>query len=223
MISWNGSCAPSIAVSNEGTNSSENTQNIAPLRNLVQIPARGFQNEFNLGVKWRGLQRHVRNRGVGRSNDRVSMPWNREDDAPIGSVRHQNRAVAGKEGTVEYKVNSLAGRYEWSSRRVRHLANRVAEWSGSVYYNIRADREFAIRLDVSCRSLVHKSVRIFVQSRYLNIVDDCGAMIRRRLHEIYQETCVIELAIVVNHPSSQAVLLNGWQSRKSLFACQELR
>ena len=56
------------------------------------------------------LERRRVDRRVGRADQRVAVPRDREQHAAVAGVRHHDRAVARQERAIEDEMNALARR-----------------------------------------------------------------------------------------------------------------
>ena len=70
----------------------EDAEHIGARRRLGEVAARGLEDELDLLVERARLERRLGDRRVGRADQRVAVPGNREHHAAVARVRHHDRA-----------------------------------------------------------------------------------------------------------------------------------
>src|SRR5882762_6545349 len=141
------------------------------------------------------------------------MPRDREEDAAVARVWNQDGAVARQEAGVEDQMDALAWNNHCLRVRFGFLTESISEGAGGIDHYSRRCAKLLARFGIASRDAVHKALVVLCQLRDFRVVENRGSLLMRGDGHVDEQTGIIELAIVVDRASSQAL---GFQGGKLL-------
>ena len=121
----------------------------AGLRATIEVSADVFGQVGDLLVQGAGLDRQVVGRRVGRSDQNVVVPGDREEDAAVIGARNQESRVARHERSIQDEVGTLAERQERLASGVIESPQGIDEDPGCVDHGSGLDRELKASFHVA--------------------------------------------------------------------------
>ena len=214
---------PAVAALDQRPDADEDAEHVGTRRRLVQVPARGLEDEVDLPVERPWLEGGRVDRRVGRTDQRVLVPRDGEHHAPVARVRHHDRAVARQERPIEHEMDALARRDQRRRVRLGEMADAVTERAGGVDHHRRVDLERVTGFEIASHETVNEAVDALRDAGDLRVVEQRRALLGRGLHEVDQQPRIVELAVVIDHPAAQALGLDRRQALQRLVTREDFR
>jgi hypothetical protein len=139
------------------------------------------------------------------------MPRDGEHDAAIAGVRHHDGAGSRQEGTVEDKMDTLAGRDHGFCRGICPLPQFIGEGTGGVHNHFAFGREGVPRFDILGDYSVDEVLFVLRQISDLHVIQKCGALLEGSGHHVDEEARIVELAVVIDYAATEPIGLDRGQ------------
>ncbi len=192
---------------------------------FTEILPGGGENEVNFVLHGDRFEGGGGDRRVGGSDQRVTVPWDREEHAAVARVRHQDGAPAGQEAGGKHEMNALARCDHWFGSGfglgrglgLYFLPQGVAERTGGVDHHLTGGAEFFSRLYIPRRDALDMTLGIFGQSRDFHVVQQCRPLLESGRHHVDEQAGVVKLTVVVHRAAAQAFRFKGGEMRQRFF------
>jgi hypothetical protein len=198
----------------------------SPVRTRGRIPTNTLRTSLRvMGLRryrpW--LERRLGDRRVGRADESVAVPGDREHDAPVARVGHHDGAPSWQVGPVEDEVDPLAGDDERRKPGLGQAPDGVAEGPGRVDHDAGPGTELSSALEVARHDAVHEAVRIPRQAGHRCVVEERRPLLGGGGGHVDEEPRVVELPIVVDDPSPKPLRADRGQPLEGLLLREDLR
>ena len=135
---------------------------------------------------------------------------------------HDGR-IPGKERPVEHHVHALRGLDDGAGRGQVHAPDPVAEGTRGVDHHAAPCLELLSRFLLAHAHAFHEPLGVLEQLGDPGVVHQCRALLHGRHGEVDQEACVVELPVVIDHPTEEAVGLDRGDASDGLLFREILR
>ena len=214
---------PAVARTHQRSDTRKHAEHVGARRRLVEVEPGGLQHERHLALERPRLEHRGLDRGVGRADDRMSVPRNGEHHPAVLGVRHHDGGVAREKRAVEDQVDTLARRDDRCGCRVRQPPHVVGERTSGVDDDARRGMDGFAALQIPRHDPINRAVGGPRQRGHRRVIEQRRALLDRRLDEIDQQPGVVELAVVVDDAAAQTVRPDCRQPPQRLLARQDRR
>ncbi len=176
------------------------------------------EEEVHLLFLGNRFQSGVIHRSIGGAHNHHVVPRNREEDPAVVGVWHHDGGGATQESPGENQMDPLARLDHPASRRIVHSPEFIREDSGGVDHDPRLGSDLRPRLLLYGPGARYITLAVLFQPHDPAVIQEGGALARRRLGQIQEQPGVVELTIVIDHAPLQSLGLDGREALDGLLS-----